>query len=48
MAAIYRALLRQIERSDYDVLSRRVRVSRRRQMLIALRTWLGVRLHVAA
>jgi phytoene synthase len=48
MAAIYFALLRQIERSDYDVLSRRVRVSRRRQMLIALRTWLGVRLHVAA
>lgn len=48
MAAVYRALLRQIERSDYDVLSRRVRVSRRRQMLIALRTWLGVRLHVAA
>jgi 15-cis-phytoene synthase len=48
MAAIYRALLRQIERSGYDVLSRRVRVSRRRQMLIALRTWLGVRLHVPA
>jgi phytoene synthase len=48
MAAIYRALLRQIEGSGYDVLSRRVRVSRRRQMLIALRTWLGVRLHVAA
>jgi 15-cis-phytoene synthase len=48
MAAIYRALLRQIERSGYDVLSRRVRVSRRRQMLIALRAWLGARLHVAA
>jgi phytoene synthase len=48
MAAIYRALLRQIEGSGYDVLSRRVRVSRQRQMLIALRTWLGVRLHVAA
>jgi 15-cis-phytoene synthase len=48
MSAIYRALLRQIERAGYDVLSRRVRVSRRRQMMIALRTWLGTRLHVAA
>jgi 15-cis-phytoene synthase len=48
MAAIYRALLRQIERTGYDVLSRRVRVSRRRQLIIALGTWLGARLHVAA
>jgi len=48
MAAIYRALLREIEQGGYDVFSRRVRVSRRRQMMIALRTWLGTRLHVAA
>lgn len=48
MAAIYRALLRQIEGLGYDVLSRRVRVSRQRQMIIALRTWIGMRLHVAA
>ena len=48
MAAIYRALLHQIERLGYDVLSRRVRLSRQRQMIIALRTWIGMRLHVAA
>jgi 15-cis-phytoene synthase len=48
MAAIYRGLLREIERGGYDVFSRRVRLSRRRQMMIALRTWLGTRLHVAA
>jgi 15-cis-phytoene synthase len=48
MAGIYRALLRQIEHDGYDVLSRRMRLSRRRQMMIALRTWLGMRLHVAA
>ena len=48
MAAIYRALLREIERSGYDVFSRRVRLSRGRQMMTALRTWLGTRLHVAA
>ena len=41
-------LLREIERSGYDVFSRRVRVSRGRQMMTALRTWLGTRLHVAA
>jgi 15-cis-phytoene synthase len=48
MAAIYRALLGKIERTGYDVLSRRVRLSRRHQMAIALRTWLGLRFHVAA
>ncbi len=48
MSAIYRALLQQIEEAGYDVLSRRVRLSRRRQMIIALRTWLGARLHVPA
>jgi phytoene synthase len=49
MAAIYLALLGQIERAGYNnVLSGRVRLSRRRQMIIALRTWLSMRLHVAA
>lgn len=48
MAAIYRALLTRIERSGYDVLSGRIRLSRQRQMLVAVGTWLGVRLHVAA
>lgn len=48
MAAIYRALLQQIEEAGYDVLSQRVRLPRRRQMIIALRTWLGARLHVPA
>ena len=48
MAAIYRALLTRIERSGFDVLSGRIRLSRQRQMLVAVGTWLGVRLHVAA
>jgi phytoene synthase len=48
MAAIYRALLERIERSGYDVLSGRIRLSRQRQMIVALGTWLGARLHVAA
>lgn len=48
MAAIYRALLTRIERSGYDVLSGRIRLSRQRQMLVAIGTWLGVRLHAAA
>ena len=39
MGAIYFAILRQVERSGYDVFSRRIRVSRPRQALIALATW---------
>jgi 15-cis-phytoene synthase len=48
MAAIYRALLDRIERSGYDVLSGRIRLSRQRQIIVALGSWLGARLHVAA
>jgi phytoene synthase len=48
MAAIYRALLDRIERSGYDVLSGRIRLSRQRQIVVALGSWLGARLHVAA
>ena len=39
MGAIYRALLRRIERRDYDVFSGVVRVPRRRRALIAAGTW---------
>ena len=39
MGAIYFAILRRIERSDYDVFSRVVRISRPMRALIALRTW---------
>ena len=42
MGAIYRDLLRTIERTGFDVFSRRIRVSRRRQALIAALTWLKV------
>jgi phytoene synthase len=42
MGAIYYDLLRSIERAGYDVFSRRVRVSRPRQALIAGLTWLKV------
>jgi phytoene synthase len=44
MAAIYTALLTEIERSRYDVFRRRVRVRRPRQALIAALTWLKIRL----
>jgi 15-cis-phytoene synthase len=40
MAAIYQELLTAIERADYDVFSRRVRVRRPRQALVAALTWL--------
>lgn len=39
MRAIYFGILRQVERAGYDVFSRRIRVSRPRQALIALATW---------
>jgi 15-cis-phytoene synthase len=42
MGAIYRAILRRIERADYDVFTRRIRVPRPTRALIAARTWLGV------
>ena len=43
MAAIYADLLRAIEQSNYDVLGRRIRVSRPRQAMIAAFTWLKIR-----
>jgi phytoene synthase len=39
MGAIYRELLRRIERDDFDVFSRVVRVPRRRRAAIAAATW---------
>src|SRR5688500_4884939 len=39
MGAIYRALLRRIERADYDVFSRVVRIPRPRRAVIAAATW---------
>ena len=39
MGAIYLEILRRIERSGYDVFSRRIRVPRPRRALIALRLW---------
>lgn len=44
MGAIYRAILHQIERSDYDVFSRRIRIPRPRRALIAAGTWVRVAL----
>ncbi len=41
MGAIYRAILGRIERADYDVFTRRIRVPRPERALIAARTWLG-------
>jgi len=40
MGAIYFEILRRIEREDYDVFSRVIRIPRPRRALIALRTWL--------
>jgi phytoene synthase len=40
MGAIYRAILDRIERADYDVFSRRIRVPRPERALIAAREWL--------
>ena len=40
MRAVYFETLRRVERSSYDVFSRRVRLSRPRQAFIALRQWL--------
>ena len=39
MGAIYRGILSRIERSDYDVFSRVVRISRPERALIAAATW---------
>ena len=39
MAAIYFEILRRIERSGYDVFSRRIRVPRARRAVLALVTW---------
>jgi 15-cis-phytoene synthase len=39
MGAIYRSILERIERSDYDVFSRVVRIPRPRRALIAATTW---------
>jgi phytoene synthase len=39
MGAIYYEILCRIERADYDVFSRRIRVPRPRRALIALRLW---------
>ena len=44
MGAIYRALLRRIERADYDVFSATLRVSRPRRALIAASTYVRVAL----
>jgi phytoene synthase len=41
MGAIYFAILERIERSGYDVLSRRIRVPRPRRAAIALRVWIA-------
>lgn len=40
MGAIYFQILRRIERADYDVFSRRIRVPRPHRAVIALRVWL--------
>lgn len=45
MAAIYKAILRRIERSRYDVFSGVVRIPRPRRALIAATTWLRVLVH---
>jgi phytoene synthase len=42
MAAIYRAILDRIERTDYDIFSRVVRIPRPRRALIAAVTWVRV------
>jgi phytoene synthase len=42
MAAIYLELLTAIERAGYDVFSRRIRVRRPRQAVVAVLTWLGI------
>jgi len=44
MGAIYFGILRRIERSGYDVFSRRIRVPRPYRAVIALRVWLRARL----
>ncbi len=42
MGAIYRAILDEIERADYDIFSRVVRIPRPRRALIAAMTWARV------
>jgi len=46
MGAIYFEILQRIERSDYDVFSRRIRVPRPYRALLALRLWLATLLGV--
>jgi phytoene synthase len=47
MAAIYADLLHTIERSNFDVFGRRLRVTRPRQAMIAALTWLKIRLRLS-
>jgi phytoene synthase len=42
MGAIYRAILDEIERADYDIFSRVVRIPRQRRARIAAATWVRV------
>ena len=46
MGAIYRAILDRIERSDYDIFSRVVRIPRPRRAMIAAVTWLRMLVHL--
>ena len=41
MAGVYFAILRRIERANYNVFAERIRVPRPRRAIIALRIWLG-------
>jgi 15-cis-phytoene synthase len=43
MRAMYRALLRKIERRGYDVLADRVRLGAHEKLLVAARAWIGAR-----
>jgi phytoene synthase len=48
MGAIYRGILDRIERSEYDVFSRVVRIPRPRRALIAAATWARTAIGVPA
>jgi phytoene synthase len=45
MGGIYFGILRRIERSGYDVFSRRIRVPRPHRALVALRIWARTLVH---
>ena len=47
MGAIYRGILDRIERADYDVFTRVVRIPRPRRALIAATTWARTAIGVA-